>query len=267
MKASAIPVEALRYLTTREVIMRWFSTSLAGLLAVGGVSASLAAEPGVSAEVNQIVQQMGKALSQENLAFKAKTLRVYEDKDGDFLHIGHNMNVQVRRPDHVAIVSNGDDGTTKFVYDGKQAAVLDVADNRYVQVPFTGDLQAMFEAVSQRTGHDTPLADLLSGDPAKSFMSGVIAAKQAGTDTIDGVKTKHLHLTQAGAAEMELWVDDNNLPRRLIITYRSLPGTPNFIAEFSDWNFTNRPADAAFTFQPPAGATKVDIPSSSEKKP
>ena len=250
--------------------MRWFFTTLTGLVVFGGVSAGLAAEtaqPGVSSDIDQIVQQMGKALSQENMAFKAKTLRVYEDKDGDFLHIGHTMNVEMRRPDHVAIVSGGDDGTTKFFYDGKQAAVLDVTDNRYVQVPFTGDLQAMFQAVSERAGVDTPLADLLSGDPAKSFMSGVIAAKQAGTDTIDGVKTRHFLFTQSGAAEMELWVDDSNLPRRLIITYRALPGTPNFVAEFSGWNFQNHPADAAFVFQPPAGAAKVSMPSNSEKKP
>ena len=250
--------------------MRWFFATLTGLAAVGGVGASFAAEPtqsGVSSEVSQIVQQMGTALSQENIEFKAKTLRVYEDKDGDYLHIGHNMNVEVHRPDRVAIVSNGDDGTTKFFYDGKEAAVLDVADNRYVQVPFTGDLQAMFEAVSERAGVDTPLADLLSGDPAKSFMSGVIAAKLAGTDNVDGVRTKHLHFTQSGATEMELWVDDNNLPRRLILTYRALPGTPNFVAEFSAWNFQNHPTDAAFEFQPPAGATKLNVPSNSEKKP
>jgi hypothetical protein len=61
---------------------------------------------------------------------------------------------------------------------------------------------------------------------------------------------------------LELWVenDDRAIPHRLVITYRGLPGTPNFIAEFSDWNFQNRPSDADFVFRPPAGATKVDVP-------
>lgn len=43
------------------------------------------------------------------------------------------------------------------------------------------------------------------------------------------------------------------------MTYRSLPGEPNFIAEFSDWNFDIHPSDADFTFQPPAGATEVQL--------
>ena len=37
-----------------------------------------------------------------------------------------------------------------------------------------------------------------------------------------------------------------SLPRRLIVTYRLLPGQPNFIAEFSDWDFTAHPADSEF---------------------
>src|SRR5262249_26325206 len=84
--------------------------------------------------------------------------------------------------------------------------------------------------------------------------------KEVDTDKIDGVPCRHLFFTQSGAIELELWVENNDraIPHRLVITYRALPGTPNFIAEFSDWNFQNRPSDADFVFQPPAGATKVD---------
>jgi hypothetical protein len=53
--------------------------------------------------------------------------------------------------------------------------------------------------------------------------------------------------------------NDQSLPHRLIVTYRTLPGEPNFIAEFSDWNFNIHPSDADFTFQPPADATQVQL--------
>jgi hypothetical protein len=45
----------------------------------------------------------------------------------------------------------------------------------------------------------------------------------------------------------------------LIVTYRTLPGQPNFIAQFSDWNFNVQTPDADFAFQPPAGATQVEL--------
>ena len=60
---------------------------------------------------------------------------------------------------------------------------------------------------------------------------------------------------------MELWAENNSeaLPRRLIVTHRLLPGQPNFIAEFSDWNTQARPSDSVFEFEPPAGATRVEL--------
>jgi hypothetical protein len=42
--------------------------------------------------------------------------------------------------------------------------------------------------------------------------------------------------------------NDQSLPRRLIVTYRSLPGQPNFIAEFSDWNLNIHPSDRTLSF-------------------
>jgi len=51
--------------------------------------------------------------------------------------------------------------------------------------------------------------------------------------------------------------NEQALPRRLIVTYRALPGQPNFIAEFADWNLNIHLADAEFVFQPPADAVQV----------
>jgi hypothetical protein len=225
--------------------------------------AAYAAEPtlAISSEANAAVERMGKTLAQADVSFKAKTMRVYQDSDGDYLHIVHNINVLAARPDKMAVTETGDDGTTKLVYDGRQVSVFDEVDNKYAQVPMTGNLQHMLDQVSERLGVQFPLADLFSDDPTQSFLTGVISGKQVDMDRIDGAPCRHLFFTQSGATELELWVENNDraVPRRLVITYRALPGTPNFIAEFSDWNFQNRPSDAEFVFQPPAGATKVDV--------
>lgn len=79
--------------------------------------------------------------------------------------------------------------------------------------------------------------------------------------TIDGSPYLHLFFFQPPGIELELWLEksDRSLPRRLIVTYRSLPGQPNFIAEFSDWNFNTHPSEADFTFQPPADAVQIQL--------
>ena len=53
--------------------------------------------------------------------------------------------------------------------------------------------------------------------------------------------------------------NDAAIPHRLIVTYRMVPGAPNFIAEFANWNATVHPSQAEFTFQPPADAKKIEL--------
>jgi hypothetical protein len=79
--------------------------------------------------------------------------------------------------------------------------------------------------------------------------------------TIDGVPCRHLLFTQPPGIEIELWVEKNDgaLPRRLVATYRSVPGQPSFIAEMFDWNLAVHPTDAEFAFQPPEGAVQTEM--------
>src|SRR5438034_959206 len=44
---------------------------------------------------------------------------------------------------------------------------------------------------------------------------------------------------------------------RIVLTYPAAPGQPQFRAEFSAWNLAPQPADALFTFTPPAAASKI----------
>ena len=112
-----------------------------------------------------------------------------------------------------------------------------------------------------RLGVDFPLADFLTEAPNKAFLTGVTTGRVVNTATIDGAPYDHLFFSQPPGIELELWLakSEPSLPRRLIVTYRNLPGQPSFIAEFSDWNFNVHPSDADFAFQPPADTTQVQL--------
>ncbi len=218
-------------------------------------------KPAISEEVSAALAQMGKSLLAEQYSFRARTLRVYVERGGLPLHIAHAIDVVVRRPDRLAISVNGDDGSTKLVYDGKTVTLLGVETKKYsvIQVPDT--IQGMLETVMGKLGVDFPLADFLTNAPDKSFLSGVTWGREVNTVTIDGVPCRHLLFMQPPGIELELWIEKNDkaLPRRLIVTYRDEPDKPSFIAELSDWNFSIHPTDADFTFQPPEGATQVEL--------
>ena len=220
------------------------------------------AKPAISEEASAALLRMGQTLRAEKFSFQARTIRVYADPNGEPLHIFHTMKVTMQRPNHLLVEGTGDDGSNKLVFDGKTAIIYFAAQNKYASIPVPeGTIDGMLKEAVGRLGVDFPLADFLSEAPSKAFLSGVTSGRVVNTVTIDGAPYDHLFFFQPPGIELELWLSKNeqSLPRRLIVTYRTLPGQPNFIAEFSDWNLNINPSDSDFVFQPPAGATQVEL--------
>ena len=220
------------------------------------------AQPAISADASAALQRMGQTLRAEQMSFQARTIRVYADPNGEPLHIFHTLKVTMHRPNRLLAEVTGDDGSNKLAFDGKTAIIYSAAQNKYASIAVPeGTIAGMLKEAVGRLGIDFPLADFLSDEPGKAFLTGVTSARLVNTVTIEGAPYDHLFFFQPPGIELELWVAKNeqSLPRRLIVTYRTLPGQPNFIAEFSDWNFNIQAPDADFAFQPPAGATQVEL--------
>ena len=246
------------------------AVSVISLTALGqALGASFTAKSTISPEASVALTHMGQTLLSKQFSFQARTLRVYADTDGRFLHIGHTTKVLVRRPDRMRVDIDGDDGATQIFYDGKTLVLYGPAKKEYVSIPVPDTIEGMLKEAETRVGFDFPLADFLSPAPDKSVLSGVTEAKIVNEVTIDGALANHLTLFQPPGLELELWLtkDAKSLPERLFITYRSVPGQPNFIATFSDWNFSVTPTDADFTFQPPEGAKQVELKSAAAPPP
>jgi hypothetical protein len=235
--------------------------ALTAVLAPPAAAADQSTTPGISAEATSALQQMGKTLSANEFSFQARTIRAYQDGDGQPLHIFHTMKVVVHRPDRLAVHRTGDDGPSDLFYDGKTVAIFGESANKYVQVAAPNSIEATLDEVANRLKVDFPLADFVDADPGESFLTDVTSGKEVNTVTIDGKPYRHLFFSQAGGIDIEIWLakTEQAVPRRLVVTYRLMPGQPEFIAEFSDWNFSAHPSDADFVFQPPAGAAKVEL--------
>lgn len=233
------------------------------LTAVGSAVAPAAnlPKPAISEAASSAVARMGKTLQANEFSFQARTIRVYANQNGELLHIAHEFKVTVRRPDRLLVDGTGDDGPRKLIYNGKTAVLALDDGKKYFSIPVPGTIEGMMEVVMGHFGVDFPLADFLTSDPAKAFLTGVTAGREVNTVTIDGVPCRHLVFSQPPGIELELWLENNDqsLPRRLIVTYRSLPGEPNFVAEMSDWNFAVHPSDAEFEFKPPDGAERLQL--------
>jgi hypothetical protein len=93
------------------------------------------------------------------------------------------------------------------------------------------------------------------------LLGDAMAGWQVGTANVNGVECRHLFFSQKSGIDLELWVEKNSTatPRRLIVTYRLLPGQPNFIAEFTSLKTQARASDSEFAFQPPADAKRLEL--------
>ncbi len=251
----------LRYIVVLEAL---FAGGLFGILPFTAPAAHAATpqkKPAISEEASAALTRMGQSLHAEQYSFQSRTIRVYRGANGEPLHIVHTDKITVHRPNRLLVDRTGDDGVSKLVFDGKTAIVYSATEKKYASIPVPeGTIAGMVkEAVG--LGIDFPLADLFTDAPDKAFLTGVTEGAVVNTVTIDGIPCLHMFFSQPPGIELELWVEknDQSLPRRLIVTYRTLAGEPNFVAEFSDWNFNIHPSDADFTFQPPADATQVQL--------
>jgi hypothetical protein len=244
-----------------------------GLLAATTVGAMSATQPSardaspqenaIGVEASTALARMSKTLMAKEFSYRSRTVRAYVGPSGELLHIAHTIKAVVRRPDRVAIEAVGDDGTTKMIYDGKTLVAYGVTQKQYASIPAPDTIDAMLDVAENRMKVDFPLADLLSDNPEKSLLAGITSGGQVGMAIIDGTPCLHLFFVQSPDLELELWLEDNerSLPRRVFVTYRSLPGHPTFLAELSDWDFSIHPSDSDFVFQPPAGVAKVELTS------
>jgi hypothetical protein len=93
---------------------------VAGLAPVTRLAAEPAGEakPEISEEARAALQRMGDSLRAQQFVFQAQTIRIYAGPKGEPLHIFHNLDVTVRRPNRLLVVRSGDDGSGKLVYNG-----------------------------------------------------------------------------------------------------------------------------------------------------
>jgi len=217
-------------------------------------------KPSISEEAGTAVSQMGKMLLAKELSLTARTIRVYLDESGQPLHVFHTMKVVVRRPNRLAVEVTGDDGSHDLFYDGKSVSVFSPDNKEYAVIAASGDIPSALNEALDKLNVDFPLSDFLTNAPDKSLLGDVIAGWQVGTANVDGVECRHLYFVRKAGIDLELWVEKNSAatPHRLIVTYRLLPGQPNFIAEFTSWDTRDHPSDSQFSFQPPPDAKKIE---------
>ena len=212
------------------------------------------------AQTMAILQRMADFLSQaQRLSVTTEIGFDVVQASGEKLEFGETRQFLIRRPDRLRIdITKRDGATSGFRFDGQEIAVFNTREQVYATAAKPGTLDAAIAYFINDLDMRFPLAELFSTQLAEALAAKVRTAYNVGPERIMGVPCEHLAL-RGDQSDMQLWVaqGDQPLPCRLVITYRTAEGQPQFWAQFSDWNLSPDVSDAQFVFTPPEGAARI----------
>ncbi len=198
---------------------------------------------------------LGRIAAAQNISFRAEVANDKPLPSGARIQYSGVISVLARRPNGLRITFDGEQRRTQSWYDGKTFTLLSTDGNAYASCAAPDRLEALFPTLRDKLGFVPPLSMLLRENLVQESLERARTGYVVGRAMIRGVATEHLAF-RGERVDWQLWVAAEGEPliRRLVITYREEGGIPQYAADFTEWDFNARLADADFAFSPPAGA-------------
>jgi hypothetical protein len=235
------------------------------LLLATAAGLCLAQEPGqqsvIDSEANTVLRQM----SDYNKKVQAAVIRLTDtiddvQPDGRKIQFAHVRDFTVQRPDKIKVETIGDVTSRIFWKDGKTLTVLDRNKNVYAQLPDPGTIDQAIDLLQVKYNMSMPAADLLSADLYPVITAGCKAIDYVGIGCVGDEKCHHLAFSRDNI-DWQMWIATGDKPtvRKMVITYKQLPGQPQYTLHVIKAENPAKIDDSVFTAEIPKDAMKVEI--------
>jgi hypothetical protein len=170
------------------------------------------------------------------------------------------QSVWVQKPNRLRSDYVGDERNTRFYYDGQSFTLYDSDLNYYSTKAAPDTLDAVLAQVEEKYGITIPMSNLAASDTCAAIKSNVQRPIFIGVDMVNQIPMYHLLLI-GHDRDYQIWVtrDKQPLLRKAIITYKTLPGSPQYTVLLSNWNFNPQIPAETFTFTPSADAIEIEF--------
>lgn len=180
-------------------------------------------------------------------------------KSGQKLEFQEIRKVVLSRPNFIRVdakQSDGDQGG--LVYDGETITQFSKTAKVYGQVPLKGSVDDMVRFAVARLDVRIPLARMLVTTFPQEIKKLTTEIFYVERDVLGPEPTDHI-AGRTDDVDYQVWIGPDKLPRRIVLTYRNLPGQPQFWANFTEWNLSPKISKAIFTFKPPKDWEKIPV--------
>lgn len=236
-----------------------------GLMTVAACSAKAIADdrvpPGVDPKADRVLRAMGDCLAAaQQLSFEATQMIDEVVESGQKLQFSSVRKIAMRRPNLAMATHTGDLVNHRTYYDGKTLTLIDDTNKVYSRIDAPDTIDAMLDDFAERYAATMPLGDLLLSDPYQMVIGGVRSGYYVGLNSVFDQKCHHLAFRQ-DAIDWQIWIqaEGDPVPRKLVITYKALPGQPQYVAFLSGWNLKASLSDDAFSTSIPDGFSEVPL--------
>jgi len=224
---------------------------------------SLQAQPAsadIEPEAIAALKKMGSYLrSLKAFAVEAKVATEEVLTDGQKVTIGNTTNLLAKMPDRLRAETNGDWKDRLFLYNGRTFTMFARRLNYYGTVPAAPTITELANNLEDKYDIEIPLVDLFRWGGPRSSESEITSAMVIGPGVVEGTTCQHYSFRQPGL-DWQIWIQQGEfpLPRKLILTTLTDEARPQHASVYT-WNLAPSFNEAAFEFQPPAGASKIAI--------
>ncbi|MGE0031977.1 MAG: DUF2092 domain-containing protein [Steroidobacteraceae bacterium] len=193
--------------------------------------------------------------------FQVQLVASYDtvQESGQKIEFNEIRAITVSRPNLLRVEQQFSDGAQDLlVFDGQQINVYDSQLGVYAQAPQPGSVDDAVVYFVRDLGMRLPLAAMLSTRLPEELSKRMKSVDYVEYTTILGTGAHHI-AARGATVDMQVWIADGDrpLPLRIVLTYKTDPGQPQFRAQFLAWDEKSRAPADFFKFSPPAGAQKI----------
>lgn len=229
-----------------------------GGLAVPASREKVNIEP-IEPEARLLINEMGNYLREAKyLSFSAHV--DFDDvlPSGQKISFAAKTEFRLKRPNGIYVDQQAEVGHKRFWFDGQSIHLYEPETGNFAEETLKGNSDKALEFTINQLKFSPPLADFLTSDPAKTLLKSVVKGFVVGPSNVNGIACRHLAFLDR-LIDWQIWIEEGKLPlpRKLIITYKTLPNSPQYTATLTDFDLISRLPDNLFNPQISPSAVRL----------
>jgi len=202
----------------------------------------------------------------QSCSFKLHTVNDVMDTSLGLVKQFADFDVYMSGPNKLLVNAYGQKGHREFLYNGQELAYYSFKEHNYGVILAPANTIAMIDSVNALYGIEFPAADFFYPSFTDDLLEDADTIRFLGMDDIDG--NEFFHIMALGKdVNFQFWVSNDayDLPAKFAITYKHMPGSPQYLASFSEWQVNPDLPAAMFDFLPPPDAAQLRIMSKNDR--